>query len=247
METAAKITRMGDRILSILAAIMIAILFLYGAYSLWDTWRISHGAFVSEDLLKYKPAADNPANPSLYDLQKLNPDVRAWITIDDTHIDYPVVQGKDDMEYINKDVYGNFVLSGAIFLSHDNSGDFSDSYSLLYGHHMDNGAMFGDVEKFEKEDFFTKHTSGTLYIPGSDYKIEIFACVTADAYDNVIYNPSSFKTGDNTSLLSYIKSKAVQYRDIQLTGGDRIIGLSTCADAETNGRIILFGKLDKTN
>lgn len=45
----------------------------------------------------------------------INKDVAGWITIDDTHIDYPVVQGKDDMEYINKDVYGEFSLSGSIF------------------------------------------------------------------------------------------------------------------------------------
>ena len=55
----------------------------------------------------------------------INKDVAGWITIDDTHIDYPVVQGKDDMEYINKDVYGEFSLSGSIFLSCMNKKDFS--------------------------------------------------------------------------------------------------------------------------
>lgn len=55
------------------------------------------------------------------------------------------------MEYINKDVYGNFALSGSIFLSSANQPDFTDPYNLIYGHHMSNGAMFGDVVEFTDE------------------------------------------------------------------------------------------------
>ena len=78
----------------------------------------------------------------------INPDVRGWLTIDGTHVDYPIVQGEDDMEYVNKGVYGEFSLSGTIFLDSENTSDFSDCYNLLFGHHMANGAMFGDVVRF---------------------------------------------------------------------------------------------------
>ena len=79
-----------------------------------------------------KPVKGRDANPSLQDLQKINADVCGWLTIDDTGIDYPVVRGKDDMEYINKDVYGNFALSGSIFLSSANQPDFTDPYTDLW-------------------------------------------------------------------------------------------------------------------
>ena len=69
------------------------------------------------------------------------------------------------MEYINKDVYGNFALSGSIFLSSANQPDFTDPYNLIYGHHMSNGAMFGDVVEFTDEAYFTAHETGTLYLP----------------------------------------------------------------------------------
>ena len=90
---------------------------------------------MGQDLLKYKPNLGNPeeARLSLQELIALNPDVRAWITIDGTHIDYPMTQGKDDMEYVNKDAKGDFALSGAIFLSAQNKPDFSDPYMLTYG------------------------------------------------------------------------------------------------------------------
>ncbi|HUM84080.1 MAG TPA: class B sortase [Lachnospiraceae bacterium] len=251
MRYAASLSRAGNRILNILMALLILTIALYGAYSLWDTWEIYNRAFASEDLLKYKPAGNagntgNTNNPTLQDLMKINPDVRGWLTIDDTHINYPVLQGSYDYEYLNKDVYGNFVLSGSIFLSTGNSGDFSDPYSLVYGHHMDNGAMFGDVAEFVNSSYFEKHQTGTLYLPDQTYHISLFACVEADAYDSQIYDYSSDGKGDIAGLLDYISKIAVQNRNINVTDSDHIIGLSTCADAVTNGRIVLFGRLDAT-
>ena len=90
----------------------------YGTYSLWDTYRVSQNAFVSAELLDYKPGGAGES-AGFAELQELNPDVRAWITIPDTHIDYPVLQGENDMIYVNQDVYGEFSLSGAIRSFHE--------------------------------------------------------------------------------------------------------------------------------
>lgn len=244
METAAKFARAGDRILSFIVAIFVLLMLAYGGYSLWDTAMVYRGAFVSSDLLVYKPSGTGSDNPTLAELQQINPDVCAWLTIDDTHVDYPIVQGKDDMEYINKDVYGEFALSGSIFLASSNSPDFSDRYSLVYGHHMSNGAMFGDIVEFVDQAYFQEHQTGTLYLPGGTYAITLFACVETYASDSVIYNPNAYRS-DTEALLSYIEANAVQYRDIGITAEDPIIGLSTCAEAQTNGRVVVFGRLDK--
>ena len=117
MELAGRAARFGNQILNIIAGILTLLLFLYGAYCLWDTYMTGRGAFLSDDLLEYKPTPGQEENPTLQELMAINPDVVGWLTVDDTHIDYPVVQGEDDMEYINKDVYGQFALSGSIFLS----------------------------------------------------------------------------------------------------------------------------------
>lgn len=68
--------------------------------------RSNANSFADEELLKFRPTDDGEDNPTLKDLKKLNPDVKAWIQVPKTNIDYPVVQGQDDMEYINKNVYG---------------------------------------------------------------------------------------------------------------------------------------------
>ena len=245
LERAAKAARIGDRILSFLALVLILLLLLYGGYSLWDTAMTYKGAFASSDLLQYKPTGEAD-DLSLAELKELNPDVCAWLTVDDTHIDYPVVRGEDNMEYVNKDVFGEFALSGAIFLDSRNQTDFSDSYSLLYGNHMDNGAMFGDIVEFADQDYFNGHKTGTLYLTDNQtYQITLFACVKVDASDSVVYTPEAQKQGDVSSLLSHVREKAVQYRDIGVGSDDHIIGLSTCSDAETNGRVVVFGRLDK--
>ena len=246
MERAAMLARAGNRVLSVVVGILILVMLLYGGYSLWDTAMLYQGAFVSSDLLKYKPSSGKTDGPTLAELAALNPDVRGWLTIDDTHIDYPVVQGKTDMEYINKDVYGEFSLSGSIFMDSRNAADFSDSYCLLYGHHMDNGAMFGDVVEFVNKDYFDSHRTGTLYlIDGSVYTIELFACIEIDAFDSVVYQPTAQEQGNVGPLLEYIREKAVQYREIGVTTSNQIIGLSTCAEAETNGRVVVFGRMER--
>ena len=243
MHTAAKLARAGDRLVSLLAAGLILLMLLYGGYSLWDTAMVFNGAFLSSDLLQFKPAAGDPdSNPTLAELQAINPDVLGWLTIDDTHIDYPVVIGETDMEYVNKDVYGDFALSGSIFLDSDNARDLSDAYTLVYGHHMDNGAMFGDVVEFVNTDYFESHQTGTLYLPDATYTIEIFACVQVDAFDSMIYDPLA-QDDDVSELLHYVDEIAVQSRYIGVQPTDKVIGLSTCAEAETNGRVVIFGRL----
>ena len=96
MDVAAKAAKAGDKVLSLLAIVLMVTMLAFGGYSLWDTYVTMSGAFLKGDLLKYKPSADDPEQTrlSLEELLKINPDTRGWITIDGTHIDYPMVQGK---------------------------------------------------------------------------------------------------------------------------------------------------------
>ena len=240
METAGLLARIGNRILSWISLILILLLLSYGGFSLWHNWVIDHVAF-GTDMLSFKPTEEDSL--TLQELMALNPDVRGWITIDGTHIDYPLVQGQYDYEYLNKDPMGNYSLSGSIFMSTTNAPDFSDPYTLIYGHHMDNGAMFGDIDLFEKRSFFEEHSTGTLYTKDRTYKVEIFSCVFTDAYDSNIYSQEAQTNEDLVSFEEYAKTVSIQYRPADLQYGDHVIALSTCSDIITNGRHLLLGKL----
>ena len=245
MKKAAMAARVGNRILSIMAAILILLMLSYGVYSLWDTYKIYANSFADEELLKFRPTDDGEDNPTLKDLKKLNPDVKAWIQVPKTNIDYPVVQGQDDMEYINKNVYGEFELSGAIFLSCLNKDDFSDPYNLVYGHNMKNGGMFADVADFTNKEYFETHQKGKLYLTDATRKIRFFACMKVTAADAKIYHPDGYRKENLKDLLDYIQANAVQYRDVNVADENSLIALSTCSEAETNGRVVLIGKLER--
>lgn len=237
--------RVGNRILSIMAGILILLMLSYGMYSLWDTYKIYANSFADEELLKFRPTDDGEDNPTLKDLKKLNPDVKAWIQVPKTNIDYPVVQGQDDMEYINKNVYGEFELSGAIFLACLNKDDFSDPYNLVYGHNMKNGGMFADVADFTNKEYFETHQKGKLYLTDATRKIRFFACMKVTAADAKIYHPDGYRKENLKDLLDYIQANAVQYRDVNVADENSLIALSTCSEAETNGRVVLIGKLER--
>lgn len=237
--------RVGNRILSIMAGILILLMLSYGMYSLWDTYKIYANSFADEELLKFRPTDDGEDNPTLKDLKKLNPDVKAWIQVPKTNIDYPVVQGQDDMEYINKNVYGEFELSGAIFLSCLNKDDFSDPYNLVYGHNMKNGGMFADVADFTNKEYFETHQKGKLYLTDATRKIRFFACMKVTAADAKLYHPDGYRKENLKDLLDYIQANAVQYRDVNVADENSLIALSTCSEAETNGRVVLIGKLER--
>lgn len=248
LDVVTAVVHASDYILNIVIMLCLLLALLYGGFGLWDTWNIYKGASSNGDLLKYKPVQTDggTSDLTLLDLQEINPDVCAWLTIDDTNIDYPVVQGEDNFEYLNKSAIGEFSLSGSIFLDSRNDADFSDYYSLVYGHHMAGNAMFGELPNFLEKSFFEKHTEGSLYLTDATFKIEWFACMYTDAYDEKVFVPTDAESEQlRSSLLTYLRENSTQYRDIGLSVSDQIIGLSTCSEATTNGRVLLFGRLSR--
>ncbi|MBR6969356.1 MAG: sortase, partial [Firmicutes bacterium] len=134
---------------------------------------------------------------------------------------------------------------GAIYLSCMNSKDFSDSYNMIYGHHMDNGAMFGDIDHFVEKEYFDAHRTGTLILPdGSTYDLNVFACVATDAYENAVYSVGNRDLG---GVVAFARSNALQYEAGIGEAASKICVLSTCASGETNGRLVLYAAMDLRN
>lgn len=236
-----RVVRVGEAIVDTVAFVFIVLVGLYAAYSIWYTSSLLDGSFLSDELAMYKPDGHDP---TLGDLMAMNEDVRAWITIDGTNIDYPMVQGDDDFEYLNKNVEGEFSLAGAIYLSAANAPDFSDPYNMVYGHHIDGGAMFSDVLKFRDQAFFDSHPEGALWLSDRAMKIEVFACVEADGLDEDIYRDANSVTADELAAFTErIVARATCSRAVDIAAGDSIIALSTCEDAVSYARVLLFGKL----
>ena len=246
--------RVANKLLMILVIAFSLLLFVYSLYVLYDVFYTERNAFISYDLLQYRPdtsSSGDKENNGFEELIKLNPDTVGWLEIYDTNICYPIVQGKDDLEYAGKDIYGYNSLTGSIYLASDNESAFDDWYNLIYGHHMDNGAMFGDIEKYRDKDFFYSHQKGILQTLDGNYELTITACVLTNSYEDVIYTVGSRNESDYGELHNYIEENSVlldDQKDIkELTGSSKILAFSTCEGASTNGRLVLFADAEKTD
>ena len=183
-------------------------------------------------------------NVSFLELQTINSDVFAWLTVYGTNIDYPVVQGNDNLRYVNTNAKGRHAASGAIFLDYQNCPGFTDFNSIFYGHHMERQAMFGEIGLFWDSEFFAARRYGMLYWDGEMHGIEFFAFIHVDAFDRQIFRAGISDNDERQIYLDRIFDEAINIRnDISITVHDQIIMLSTCSSRSTNGRDILIGKL----
>ena len=216
----------------------------FGGYSLWDTCQIMEKADPGR-VQMLRPDLKKEEKLSFEGLTSINPDVCAWITIDGTGIDFPVVQGPDNQTYINTTIFGEYALSGSIFLDSANSRDFSDPYSLIYGHHMEGGRMFGALDAFLDPGFFETHCTGTLLLPGKSVRICWFCMVRTDAFDEQIFSPGSIHEEQIEDFTRRLKRNALHKKEYQQDDikKDRLIALSTCSEAGSTGRLLLAGYL----
>jgi len=246
MCIAAKVCRKSIQIIngSVNLALLIFILLLlaFACYAMWDSGQV-HASASSANYTIYNPSIESET-ASFQDLQTINPDVFAWLTIFGTNIDYPVLQGQDNIRYVNTDTKGRHSLSGAIFVDYRNGPNFSDFSTIVYGHHMENQVMFGEIELFSDKAYFDARRYGMLFVDGEELGLEFFSFVHADAYDFTVFRTGISEQEDKQAYLDLLNHLAIHRReDVSVTINDRIVLLSTCSPNSTNGRDILIGKI----
>jgi len=172
-------------------------------------------------------------------LSAINPDVVAWLSIDGTGIDYPIVQGEDDRYYLNHLFTGEKNRAGCLFLDSENAADFSDGNSVVYGHYLKDGTMFSSLLKYKKQDYFDAHPSGWLVTPERTYRVHFFSGfvsnVQGDAWTTAPDAPWSAQMAQN-SLFS---------ADVTPHPADQFLTLSTCSYEFKNARFVLIGVMEE--
>lgn len=225
-----------DKLLTAALVVLCVLVLFISGYSLLDNMQLYKNSS-DDSLLTYKPVLDQETEEEDNPWITLDGQV-AWLCIDNTFIDYPVMQGRDNYEYLNKDPYGKFKISGSIFLDYRNSKDFSDEYSMIYGHHMDRYAMFGALDLFTVDAYYKGHHTGWFATQNGVYQLELFAVAWGNALDQTIFNPSN-RTAEE--IIAYIENNAVINTGYE--PGCKIIALSTCTGETDLSRLIVFGIL----
>ena len=204
-------------------AILIGLALLFAGSTLYDMYVIAGGGRLAEGFSGFD------------ELIEKNPDVVAWIIMDGTHIDHPVVKGTDNFEYLDKSYDGTYYQGGSIFLDEHNAGDFSDSYIIIHGHHMSQGAMFSDISNYLEKEFFSENYTGELITPGGIYQLTVAGSSIVDAYNGALY----YSDPDTEAPLGFIDDCRLK-RDVDFDEEDKLVLLSTCAGDMTSSRAVVF-------
>lgn len=214
---------------------------IIGIYAMYDSHKVYEMAD-SERYAQYKPTPKNRL--SYEELCKMNPDIIGWIDVYGTEIDYPVLQTTDNDKYLDETVTGEYSTAGSIFLDYRNRKDFSDFNSIIYGHHMEERMMFGDLDKFTEKKFFDEHAYGVLHRNGrKSLGIEFFSIIKTDGSDAKVFATALTDDYSKRDLIEYLYEIAIQSRPMDISENDRIVLLNTCTFTITDGRHILIGKL----
>ncbi len=184
--------------------------------------------------------------PELKDIYDLNKDLVAWIVIEDTQVDYPVVQRSSDNEfYLHHDFFGNDNENGQIIMD-AKCDPFTPSYNIVVsGHHMRNGSMFGGLDAFKQEDYWKAHkivTFDTLMRRGTYVIMAAFYSADYDEYEEGFrYNADLRYKIDVDMWLDEVEENALYDTGITATFGDEFVTLTTCDHTRRDdGRFVLI-------
>lgn len=178
-------------------------------------------------------------------LYELNNDFVGWLKIENTNISYPIMQTDNNRKdyYLRKNFYKEYSQLGTPYIAEYCDVQTSDNL-IIYGHHINNYQMFGELEKYKKKEFFDNHKIikfNTIY-ENADYKIiAVFKTVAYTGFNYYKFYNASSKEEFDTFIQ---KCKTLSFYDIEETAyyGDKLITLSTCEYSKENGRLVVVAR-----
>ena len=189
-----------------------------------------------------------PIEVDFEELWEINKDVVAWIYIPCINVSYPVMHTDSNSAYVHTDIYGNYLYAGCLFLDSANLSDFQDPNSIIYGHNMANGTMFGQLWHIVYREAADENPYFWIITPQKAYKYKMFSAFeeTSSSTAYTLFNHSLFTTEEKAAFLDWGKAQqAKTYVDFgthRFVSSDRVVTLSTCrGTGNDGGRTLVMG------
>lgn len=164
-------------------------------------------------------------------LREVNGDVVGWIAIPGTQLSYPVLQGTDNQYYLNHTWQKQRNGVGAIFLDYRLDAGLTDFYTLIYGHRMHNGTMFGSLARYgDDKGYWKEHPSVYLTLEEGVKRYDVFAAFEASVQSHV-YRRGFSEREDREAFIAWCLEQSVIDTGVRPTADGRIITLSTCTQS----------------
>lgn len=184
-----------------------------------------------------------PLNVDFASLKAINEDVIGWIQFETFNLSYPIVKDPGDNYYLRRTIKKQNNSAGSLFISTFNNGDFQDTNTIIFGHNMRNGSMFGQLGRYKQESYFRNNQYFRIYTPNGMQRYQIFSVYKADV-DGSAYSIWSWTGGkEYKEWIEELKSNSMYETGVGITENDIIVTLSTCVTGEDEKRLVLHAKL----
>lgn len=244
----------GSNIVSNIILVIAIVVFAVSAYKLYGIFSEYNKGDkeyqkIQDLVINTEKKDDTKEEAFSVDFEKLlemNSDVVGWIRFDEpSEINYPVVQGRDNEEYLKRTFEANTNKLGTLFVDVNNPGDFSGRNTFIYGHNMKNGSMFAQLLKYKDDSFYKQHPYFYIYTPdGKVRTYEIFSAGvvkdTSDSYIMDYADDAAFQT-----YIDYIKQQSTYPTSAEVTTASKIVSLSTCTNVRDDERFLVHGVMIK--
>jgi len=193
-----------------------------------------------------EPTSPPIIHSGLLALHEKNPDCVAWITIDGTVIDYPVMYRPSQKNYyLHRDFNGNHASAGALFIAENCDPDNSDNV-IIYGHHMNSGKMFAALNKFKKSSFWEEHKRIIYETLHGSESYEVMFAFTTPVYTGHDFEYYAFSKANSAeeydAYINACREWALYDTGVTAQYGDKLLTLSTCEYSQKNGRMVVVAR-----
>ena len=193
-----------------------------------------------------EPTSPPVIHSGLLTLHERNPDCVAWITIEGTVIDYPVMYRPGQKNYyLHRDFNGKHVSAGALFIAENCDPDSSDNV-IIYGHHMNSGKMFAALNKYKKQSFYEEHSRIVYETLNGQDTYEVMFAFTTPVYTGHDFEYYAFSKANSAeeydAFISACRARALYDTGVTAQYGDKLLTLSTCEYSQKNGRMVVVAR-----
>ncbi len=239
----------GKRLVSNLILVIALAVFVYSGYQLYKIYSEYHKGTKEykkiQTLVIKNKTADSGNDKFTVDFEALkgiNPDVSAWIRFEQPEeINYPVVQGKDNDEYLYRTFKANDNKAGTLFIDAGNRADFQDKNTFIYGHNMKNGTMFAKLMKYKSKEYYEQNPYFYIYTPdGKTIKYQVCAATilkdTSNQYEKIYSSDEEWQ-----AYIEAMMSGSRYATNATVTADSQIVSLSTCTNVSDDERFLVQG------
>lgn len=229
-----------------IALLICILIFLFSGYQLINIFKTYRNIDETNKEIKQTVVEETQEKFSVdfKSLNAINSDIIGWINIDGTDISYAIAHYSDNDFYLKRDIYKNSSKAGTIFTDYQNATDFSDFNTIIYGHNMKNGSMFGTLKKYKNEDYFNEHRYIDIYQENKQLRYEIFAARDIDVEKTLTYQINTPDQSLKQQLIDEAIAQTSYQTGVEVSVDDQIITLSTCVDTSNyQYRFVVNAKL----